>query len=846
MKPAARKNDQHNCSAKSPGPKLHVGGKIISGSKNIIINNRPAARVGDMTACAEGSIGKIASGSKTVTFNHKSAARQNDQTSHGGKISTGSNNVYIGDGGNPVACGNHGIIEIGNFGEIFIGGASTKTTGTETINKFNSSFLKPLKNSSEKPIYGEIKIKLINDYDDYAKKNPPYFTEQTDYTLIYLDKNQQVKILRQKIQNNEIMLNNFDLTQSFILQISQFVIAVNNHPVKPDTEIIIPGLAENQIHPHPSTKQKTRTIFLTILHPPIILDFCDNTTSTKKITDNQLKYFKGKGNNATIFIHGFNIPKGGFAKQKIIDQLAKEINMLPDNSNYAFALQKYHNLFNDSVDSTIYHSPEIPSSIVNVNKKLTKDIKPYFNPPYIKSIEVFENSLIIKLDAHINYFAEITNGTGACNWLIHMEDNFNQSTKQFDRSDYRPFTRFINIFWPSDIGSPLNYMQAVTNANQTGKQLIPLIQQLHQENITVNIVAHSAGNVVLLQLMNLLGKQKISALSHVFLWQPAVPNDALSNILRKNNKNYNYPYAYQSAKKIIVLFSKNDNILGACDHGIFNTLCMLRSKLMDPAAGFEIALVVGIIACIDACHPQNNFDSIYKLGNMFQQPFSCFLKSHHHCETFYQNWVAKKQNHQYHKHGMICAFAPNLTMQTNQIKHDHPVLFTQLYIAFLAITQGNLNHGWPLKKQFTDNTIKTHSLNTGQLKTISVDNLIQVITKSCKKIRELHCAHTDKFRQNITKNLHNKSICDVVTIIISVLKSTNVNIRPAMGYSGPDETTKKLLQDKLQLVPQQNELLHSHSAMKIPTEELMTNIYQQQIWQKNPNFKLGKYQHENS
>ena len=128
-----------------------------------------------------------------------------------------------------------------------------------------------------------------------------------------------------------------------------------------------------------------------------------------------------------------------------------------------------------------------------------------------------------------------------------MEDNFNRATKQFDHSDYRSFTRFINIFWPGDIDSPLNYMEAVTNANKTGKQLIPLIQQLQQANITINVVAHSAGNIALLKLMNILGKQKLPPLDHVFLWEPAVPDDALSNITQKNNKNYNYPYAYQAA-----------------------------------------------------------------------------------------------------------------------------------------------------------------------------------------------------------------------------------------------------------------------------------------------------------
>ncbi len=47
MKPAARVDDTHQCDK-------HTGVKIIKGSSNIFINNKPAARLGDPAKCKTG------------------------------------------------------------------------------------------------------------------------------------------------------------------------------------------------------------------------------------------------------------------------------------------------------------------------------------------------------------------------------------------------------------------------------------------------------------------------------------------------------------------------------------------------------------------------------------------------------------------------------------------------------------------------------------------------------------------------------------------------------------------------------------------------------------------------
>lgn len=96
MPKAARLGDLgsgHECFPPSPA---------IEGSSDIIINGRPAVRVGDAYV-AHGCGNCIphprnaAEGSSTVNFNGRPAVRVGDGITCGGKAQTGSGNVFIGD-----------------------------------------------------------------------------------------------------------------------------------------------------------------------------------------------------------------------------------------------------------------------------------------------------------------------------------------------------------------------------------------------------------------------------------------------------------------------------------------------------------------------------------------------------------------------------------------------------------------------------------------------------------------------------------------------------------------------------------------------------------------------------
>jgi uncharacterized Zn-binding protein involved in type VI secretion len=88
MQPAARVSDMHVCPMWT-GLVPHVGGPIIPpGCPTVLIGGLPAARVGDMCACA-GPPDVIAMGSMMVLIGGMPAARMGDITAHGGLIVMG-------------------------------------------------------------------------------------------------------------------------------------------------------------------------------------------------------------------------------------------------------------------------------------------------------------------------------------------------------------------------------------------------------------------------------------------------------------------------------------------------------------------------------------------------------------------------------------------------------------------------------------------------------------------------------------------------------------------------------------------------------------------------------------
>ena len=78
------------------GPVPHVGGIIAGpGAPTVIIAALPAACMGDLCVCV-GPPATVALGSETVLFEDRPAARMGDITDHGGAIVLGVPTVLIG------------------------------------------------------------------------------------------------------------------------------------------------------------------------------------------------------------------------------------------------------------------------------------------------------------------------------------------------------------------------------------------------------------------------------------------------------------------------------------------------------------------------------------------------------------------------------------------------------------------------------------------------------------------------------------------------------------------------------------------------------------------------------
>jgi len=274
------------------------------------------------------------------------------------------------------------------------------------------------------------------------------------------------------------------------------------------------------------------------LAPPVIVNIREDRSAAQDpnardlLRNDELRYFRLNGNNATIFIHGFSVPYGGFARQVELRDWQ-------------------HDILRDR----------------------TKPVQLTYGEPCATTYrdqELLELQYRRWHELHPDLYAEIDlarlNGGGAHNWFIHMEDNLNRATGQFDRRDYQKYTRMVHLAWSGDVFQ-LDYMAAETNANQAGFALARLIDQLAGEGIAVNIIAHSLGNRVLLVAMNLLGQmpRRQECIAQAFMWQPAVPDTALSNDPGKDTsvlRNWNFIHAHRAARKIVVLYSDQDNILG--------------------------------------------------------------------------------------------------------------------------------------------------------------------------------------------------------------------------------------------------------------------------------------------
>lgn len=253
--------------------------------------------------------------------------------------------------------------------------------------------------------------------------------------------------------------------------------------------------------------------------PPVLINLRNDAPAGNHtlLSPEQLDYFKHNGNNALIFVHGYNVPLGEFGQAHSADAL--------------------------------------PADVYRPSKN---------------------NSI---------------NGIGAHNWLLNIEYQLNQAAgyQGHDQQNPHPYQRILCIAWEGNVGST-NFYGATLNALTAGRRLSAILHQLVEANIKINLMAHSLGARVILTAMNLLAETHTQAIDHVFLWQPAVADNALSNRIENDTHPFGagvFPQAHQAAKQIIVLHSSNDGVLGG--HGsagnFFNDLGNNNHEALTGAFG---------------------------------------------------------------------------------------------------------------------------------------------------------------------------------------------------------------------------------------------------------------------
>nr|WP_297456654.1 hypothetical protein [uncultured Halomonas sp.] len=306
------------------------------------------------------------------------------------------------------------------------------------------------------------------------------------------------------------------------------LVAVDDRPVHP----VAAGLGA----PETNAVMHETTVTATYLLPPVLIDLHTPPGSgADRLSDDQLEQLRRDGGSATLFVHGYNVGRGDWGRFSAEAEAA--------NAGGPFLLGAP--LLRPSGDATV--------STLCQSQALDADMRGL-------------------------------NGSGACGWLTSMEYQLNRAAGMTD-DDWRPYSRVVGIAWPGDTGSTA-FIEAEFSAMQSGRRLVTVLGQLIEAKLAINIVSHSLGARVVLCALNILGDRITGAcIDNLFLWEPAVADNALSpdspftaSALKGGyDESFGqsspgrethplgmgtFPMAHRSVKNLVVLHSREDGILG--------------------------------------------------------------------------------------------------------------------------------------------------------------------------------------------------------------------------------------------------------------------------------------------
>ncbi|SOB77638.1 Alpha/beta hydrolase of unknown function [Marinobacter sp. LV10R510-11A] len=505
------------------------------------------------------------------------------------------------------------------------------------------------------------------------------------------------------------------------------------------------------------------------LPPPVIINLRDAAPASEDLlTDEQLDYFRANGNNALIYIHGYNVPQG---------EWGQFLNRKDSQKRYGG------------------HGPT-PTNAWHPNKATT-----------------WQDAEALSDTSATPPKEDQLNGAGAHNWAIHMEYQLNRAAG-FDGENWMPYSRIINISWPGDTGST-DFMQAELNAMTVGRRLAPLLLQLAEAGIAINLISHSLGARVALTALNILGTiGKSNLVDHLFLWQPAVADNALTNDSSRDVHPLGlgvFPSAHSAARKIVVLHSRGDGILGSADYQD------LSRKVPSPGPGSFAKLIKEVTWNLVTA--EDTMDDVfgYARGVYGKKwwTFPNFLNNGFEpaIEKLYKDYLPLTWKLDYSKRSLYVPEALKQTVKENWVRLEKDIL-------------AEANALW----------------------------------KPC-----IDCLRNGERPPDYTLMAplnHRASISpQVAKDYVLRLKKLAVNNwvpeqppRPALGYVGLnelldentadfDESINRLVTDQVVEQTDQSTWLFSHSGMRIPTQELFKEVYQREIMKNRllANSKFGRY-----
>ncbi|MCL1488054.1 MAG: hypothetical protein MH186_09245 [Marinobacter sp.] len=350
----------------------------------------------------------------------------------------------------------------------------------------------------------------------------------------------------------------------------------------------------------------------------------------------------------------------------------------------------------------------------------------------------------------------------------------------------------------------------------SGRRLAPLLLQLANAGIAINLLSHSLGARVALTALNIMGIiGKRDLVDHLFLWQPAVADNALTNDSSRDVHPLGlgvFPAAHSAARKIVVLHSRGDGILGA-DNSEDEAWWRKALSFKHPVA----------TTAWDLATADDPMDDV--LGNLR----GAYDKKWWTFPSFLDN-----------------GFGPAIE---------------KLYTDYLPLTFEAWMTAHPQRSLATPETLKqTVQENWTRLEKdiLTEANALWQPCIDCLRNGERPPDYTLLAPLNHNASVSPQMAKDYV-LRLKKLAANNwapeQRPRPALGYVGFEEVTgetagpfrDKFLEDRLLneswLVVDQSRWLFSHSGMRIPTQELFEEVYQRQIMKNRllANSKFGRY-----